>query len=87
MAYCVSHTCRHLLVVQFFLADAAFVVPRTISGKGFVQSSKPIMLAKFMTSDVNAPSGEPTMTVIPPVQQYLSDYDFNVSTSVTAASA
>ena len=65
---------------QFFLEEAGFVVPRTISGIAYIQASKPIMLAKFMTSDVDAESGEPTMSIIHPTEQYLSDYDFNVST-------
>ena len=68
------------MVFQFFLEEAGFVVPRTISGIAYIQASKPIMLAKFITSDVDAESGEPTMSIIHPTEQYLSDYDFNVST-------
>lgn len=40
------------------------------------------MLAKFVVSDVNAGSGEPTMTIIPPIEQYVSTYDFVVSARV-----
>ena len=67
-------------VFQFMVQEAGSIVRRTIAGRAYIQASKPIMLAKFITSDQVADTGEPTMSIIHPTEQYLSDYDFNVST-------
>ena len=53
-------------------------IRRTIGGRASITASQPIMVAKFVTSDVTAPSSQPAMTLVQPVEQFLSDYSFVV---------
>ena len=68
-----------MFVLQFTQALSGTSVPRSISGRAWISTSAPVMVAKFMTSDMTG-NGEPAMSIVQPVSQYLDHYTFTVST-------
>ena len=53
-------------------------IRRTLDGRVSIQASGPIMVAKFVTSDVAADAGHPSMTIVQPTEQFISSYEFQV---------
>lgn len=50
-----------------------------IDGLAYITSTAPIMLVKYVNSDPGVTHSQPTMAVVPPVEQFHNDYDFAVS--------
>ena len=68
-----------ICVFQFTIELSGESARRSFQGRGFAVSSKPILVAKFVASDARDVNGQPTMSVVTPVEQFDVDYDFDVS--------
>ena len=83
--------CFDVIIFEIFLSDLKSYCPFQIyldAGQTTIRrpllaiaisSNKPILLARFIASDNKTAGSEPSMSIVPPVSQFLHQYSFSVS--------